>query len=165
MEYVVILILMLAAFSIVLWPLLSSAQRLRAELPAGNPVDELLGRRDSAYQAIKELDFEYQLGNLSRDDYQELRDRYRATAAGILKELEQTMGGSEANPAQGGAGPAAGPAASLPCHSCQRPTERSDEYCWSCGTRLEGRCPSCSRTVDRGDVFCGYCGSRLEGSA
>lgn len=157
MTYVVILLLMMAAFTIVLWPLVSSVNRMRPETAGDSDLDELVSRRDSAYGALKELEFEYQLGNLSEPDYNDLRDRYRARAAVILKEIEEAVAASGDGEAE-----AAGP---LACPSCRKPTEPSDEYCWGCGARLEGRCPSCSRAVGRSDTFCAYCGTRLEVSA
>jgi hypothetical protein len=162
MTYVVILVLMLAAFSIVLWPLLSSVNRLRPETGGNSALDEMVSRRDSAYRALKELEFEYQLGNLSDSDYHDLRERYRAKAAVILQELEEAMAATGDGQAADGA---ADPDGSLPCPSCRKPTERSDEYCWSCGATLEGRCPSCARAVSRSDDFCAYCGTRLEVTA
>jgi hypothetical protein len=48
----------------------------------------LLAERDEAYAAIKELEFEFHLGNLSQRDYEELRARYRQRAEDILRELE-----------------------------------------------------------------------------
>jgi hypothetical protein len=50
--------------------------------------EDLLAERDEAYAAIKELEFEFHLGNLSQRDYEELRARYCQRAEGILQELE-----------------------------------------------------------------------------
>lgn len=163
MTYVAILVMMLAAFAIAGWPLLSSVRQKRLLAGGVSAVDELLSRRDSAYNAIKELDFEYELGNLSQPDYQDLRDRYRARAAAVLQELEETMARTGTQTAEGGGAQTAdGP---RPCSTCSSPTEQGDEYCWSCGTRLEGGCPSCGRAIDPGDSFCAFCGTRLEARA
>jgi len=142
MTYLVVLLVMMAAFTVVAWPLMSSARDARREHGGASPWNDLIGRRDAAYRALKELEFEYQLGNLSEPDYRGLRERYRSEAAATLQELDAAA-------ASGGEAPVAGPAASAgtapsdsvqadaPCPSCGRETEAGDLYCRSCGARLE----------------------------
>ena len=68
-----LLLLVVAAVAIA-WPLL----RRQEEAPiheiepvqAEDPMMELLARRDSIYQAIKELQFDYEVGKVSEADYQ-----------------------------------------------------------------------------------------------
>ena len=162
MTYVAILLLMLVALSITGWPLLSSSRRLRPEASgAASPAEDLIARRDAAYRAIKELDFEHELGNLSESDYQELHDRYRTKAAAVLQELESVLASAGSSPAA----PEAAPQGSLPCPRCSQSTQTSDEYCWSCGAKLEGRCAACGHALDQDDNFCASCGARREGQA
>ena len=80
---------MAVALSVVAYPLLrpESGRALRFAAPAG-PLEDLLSRRDAAYAGIKELEFEHELGNLSREDFQALRDEYRFKAARLLQEIE-----------------------------------------------------------------------------
>jgi len=144
MTYLVILLVMLVAFTVVGWPLISSARDARREPGGTSPWNDLIGQRDAAYRAIKELDFEYQLGNLSESDYRGLRERYRSEAAAALRKLDAAMTGAGAGEASlsGPAAPAAvassvSPQAGLPCPSCGRPMQAGDRYCWSCGARLE----------------------------
>src|SRR3972149_6376620 len=105
MTYLVVLLVMMAAFTVVAWPLMSSARDARREHGGASPWNDLIGRRDAAYRALKELEFEYQLGNLSEPDYRGLRERYRSEAAATLQELDAAA-------ASGGEAPGAGPAAS-----------------------------------------------------
>ncbi len=146
MTFLVILLVMLASFLVVGWPLISSARDARREPGGAPPWNDLIGRRDAAYRAIKDLDFEYQLGNLSEPDYRGLRERYRSEAAATLRELDAVMrgaGAGEASPS-GPATPAAvAPTlpvqADPPCPSCGKPVEAGDHHCWSCGARLEAK--------------------------
>jgi hypothetical protein len=55
--------------------------------PAG-PSD-LLARKEAAYSALKELEFDYQTRKLSPEDYEELRAIYRVEAAEALKAMDQ----------------------------------------------------------------------------
>jgi hypothetical protein len=144
MTLLVILLVMLAAFTVVGWPLVSSARDARREPGGSSPRNDLIARRDAAYGAIKELDFEYQLGNLSESDYEGLRVRYRREAAAILRELDTVARGAGAGEASSN-GPAipamVAPVASAqavpPCPSCGRSTEAGDRHCGSCGAHLE----------------------------
>lgn len=142
MTYLVILLVMLAAFTVVGWPLISSSGGARREASAASPWDDLIGQRDAAYGGIKELDFEYELGNLSESDHRRLRQRYRSDAAATLRRLDAALRGASQAPADGraasaGVTPASSPQAGLSCPSCGKPTGAGDRYCWSCGARLE----------------------------
>jgi hypothetical protein len=144
MTYLVTLLVMLAAFIVVGWPLINSARDARREPGGVSPLNDLIGRRDAAYRAIKELDFEYQLGNLSESDYRSLRERYRSEAAAVLRELDAAMkesGPGEAAPSRPATAAAVASTVSAqadpPCPSCGGPTESGDRYCRSCGASLE----------------------------
>ena len=170
MTYLVVLLVMMAAFTVVAWPLMSSARDARREHGGASPWNDLIGRRDAAYRALKELEFEYQLGNLSEPDYRGLRERYRSEAAATLRELDAAV-------ASGGEASVAGPAAAtgsaptdsieagLSCPSCGRETEAGDLYCWSCGGQLGRQCGNCGGLIQAGHQFCSSCGGRLEGEA
>lgn len=169
MIYLVILLVMLVAFTAVGWPLVTNSGGGRRESRGGLRLDRLVGERDAAYRGIKELEFEYELGNLSESDYRSLRERYRSEAAVTLRELDAaTAGGGEAaaGPA-GSAEPAAADSieAELSCPSCGREVGAGDRYCWSCGGQLGRQCGSCGGLVQAGHQFCGSCGARLEGEA
>ncbi len=144
MTYLVILLVMLVAFTAVGWPLVTNASGGRRESRGVLPLEQLIGRRDAAYRGIKELEFEYELGNLSESDYRRLRERYRSEAAATLRELDAAVGGEgadEASPSgpasQAAVASAVSPRAEMSCPSCGRPTEAGDRYCSMCGARLE----------------------------
>ena len=180
MIYVVVLIVILAAIAAVAWPLLNPPKpSMAAEGELSPELEELAGQRDTAYRAIKELEFEHQLGNLSQQDYETLRERYRGEAASILRRIDQTrLPQKEAVPVAGAsppgaraqrapkAAPAPAPAADgRACPACGKPAPAGDRFCWHCGAALERICPACQTPRPSSDVFCGACGARLEGSA
>ncbi|KKL47685.1 hypothetical protein LCGC14_2333070 [marine sediment metagenome] len=169
MTYLAILLMMLLAFAVVGWPLISSSRAARPQSGGSSPSDDLIDERDAAYRAIKELDFEYQLGNLSEADYRGLRERYRSEAAATLRRLDALAKGAragEASPTSTVAsvveGSAASPKAGRPCPSCASPREDTDRYCWRCGAQLGRRCPSCAGSVEAEDRFCAVCGAPVE---
>ena len=51
MTFLVILLMMLAAFTVVGWPLISPARNARREPGGASPWSDLIGRRDAAYRA------------------------------------------------------------------------------------------------------------------
>lgn len=53
---------------------------------------ELLEQRDMIYGAIRELDFDYRMGKVEDDDYQQTRARYTAQAVEVMKALDKTNG-------------------------------------------------------------------------
>ena len=71
-------------------PLLRLAPR---SVPTAGPVDaerlRLEKQRDLAYAAIKEAEFDFQMGKLSADDYTALRRTYEERALVALAELER----------------------------------------------------------------------------
>ena len=49
----------------------------------------LLRRKETVYENIKDLDFEYKMGKLSDEDYQGLRSDYEQQAFKLMREIEQ----------------------------------------------------------------------------
>ena len=169
MTYLAILAMMLIAFALVGWPLVGPSQGAR-RTAGGAPWDDLIGERDAAYGAIRDLDFEYEIGNLSDSDYQGLRDRYRSEAAATLQKLDSVVeeaGAATASPTRAASEgyPSAKPGASLSCPSCGGTTETSDCYCCNCGAQLGQRCPNCAGVTQEQDRFCAACGCSLESAA
>ncbi len=173
MTYLAILGMMLIAFAAAAWPLVvTSSRRVHRQSLSSLPSDHLVGERDAAYQAIGELDFEYDLGNLSEPDYRALRERYRSEAAATLQKLDTTMevGTAEAaaaTSAEASAGDdfakSRGPG--LTCLSCGGAMEIGDSFCATCGARLGRSCPSCGGPAEADDRFCAACGVSLETTA
>ncbi len=86
---VAIVIIALPALAFILWPLLRKGGGPRGILPIPQDKrDELNEEKRATYRALKELEFDYQAGHLSEDDYAELRARYEAQAAHVLKALD-----------------------------------------------------------------------------
>ncbi len=86
---VAIVVIALPALAFILWPLLRKGEGPRGILPIPQDrSDELNEEKRATYRALKELEFDYQAGHLSPDDYAELSARYEAQAAQVLKQLD-----------------------------------------------------------------------------
>ncbi len=89
-QLVAIVVVVLPALAIVLWPLVRArgVKRGGQGVPANHRRLELLEEKASAYRALKELTFDYEAGHLSEDDYRGLSQRYESRAAELLAALD-----------------------------------------------------------------------------
>ena len=58
-------------------------------------LDQLLVQKESTYSAIKELEFDHAMGNLSEQDYRELAARYEERAVALLQNIDEVAEESE----------------------------------------------------------------------
>jgi hypothetical protein len=116
---------------------------------------ELLGRKDAALQAIKDLEFDYRLGKMSQEDYQRLDQRLRRQAIGLMQQIEkiapatasldeqlesiiaqfrQTSPAPVAVPPGAAGVDAVAPQTARFCTHCGKPLEPGHKFCAYCGT-------------------------------
>jgi hypothetical protein len=87
----IVIVTSIAAAVYVSWPLLVGSADPEAgddESELGATLDQLLVQKESTYSALKELEFDHAMGNLSREDYQELIGRYEDRAVALLKTID-----------------------------------------------------------------------------
>ncbi len=84
MPLLIAALLALSAALIVLYPLLGLERNAAPESAPGQ-VAAAAERERQARQALREVEFDYTLGNLEGDDYAELRGRYEERALAALK--------------------------------------------------------------------------------
>lgn len=87
MTIFVALTLTILAFAAAAFPFFQRKLRL-ADLPSDDKPQELSFKRDTTFSMLKELEFDYQSGILTADDYQELKERYTQKGMGILKDID-----------------------------------------------------------------------------
>ena len=161
----ILLTLMVAAW--ILYPLWR--QRPAPESEEDESLQELRAKRDATYSAIKELEFDYELGNLSPSDHRNLEAKYKDRALSILKELDVESKG---------AGPedeierqvqalrrSAKAQDELACPQCGKAVKANTKFCPGCGADLSLLCTQCGAGYNPGDRFCAQCGTALEKEA
>ncbi len=153
MEFIVIAILLIVVVGFVAYPLFTAQRGNKIETP--NALDTLIAQRDSAYDAIRDLDFDFQMGKLSQSDYAAMREKYKARAALALQQIDALGGGDskvdeqieaqvaklrraktdslEAEIAQLRASRAS---TQLKCIKCGAPIRAGDQFCAKCGNSL-----------------------------
>jgi hypothetical protein len=80
-----------AVAMVVAGPLLRArAESVRRGGPAGDPERyRLEKKKELAYAAIKEAEFDFRMGKLSPEDYATLRDKYEGRALAAMAALEK----------------------------------------------------------------------------
>lgn len=87
MAFIFGLAIIFAAFAFVAYPLISPSRKnalIKDEMES-----ELQFKKDSTYSALKELEFDYEIGNLSPEDHRNLEERYKEKAIKILKDMDK----------------------------------------------------------------------------
>ncbi len=172
MEYILVAILIVAVIAFVAYPLFTPSKQKTGQ--AADALDNWIAQRDSAYDAIRDLDFDYQMGKLSQNDYDALRNKYRARAATALEQIDAVLGrdGAEtrieeevtrlrerrrvavADRETPGAPPGA----------VSEPGAPSGDAIEQEVARLRAgraRCPNCGTAHRTGDRFCVKCGNKF----
>jgi len=90
LEHAIIIVLIIIASAYIITPLLKSYRFNGSLTPQA---DEVLGelnlKKESAYAAIRELEFDLNMGKLSKEDYENLRDKYTHDAIDYLKSIDE----------------------------------------------------------------------------
>ena len=87
--FLLALLVAAGAAAYVLWPLLS---RAAPDVPVEDDrLTDLLSRKDGALIAIKDLEFDRQVGKLSDEDYQRFNARLRQQAIGYLQQIDKLV--------------------------------------------------------------------------
>lgn len=78
---------------------------------------QLYANRDTVIRALKDLEFDFQMGRISREDFEEGTNWYRRKAVAALKEIDSMEGDAEAV-----------------CTACGAAVAREDLFCRQCGS-------------------------------
>jgi len=108
------------------------------DLPAPDPVSptqHLDDRKAQIYENLRDLQFEYRVGKLSDEDYQQTKLGLQKELAGVLGEIEKAVGG---------------PAQAVPA-AMQTPVEKAPANV----------CPHCAAKFAKAMKFCGECGKAM----
>ncbi len=118
-------------------------ERDSQETGSQDPVEERLRRlnseKESVYSALKEIDFDYNTGKLSKEDYDELEKRYKSQAVAVRKtdsissltddeEIEREITNARQSRILEDSG--------LTCSLCGNRYKPDDRFCSKCGAKL-----------------------------
>lgn len=151
MEYFVIIGLIIGAAFYIISPLLKS-DRLDGSfaLQTDEMLAELNLKKEGAYATIRELEFDLNMGKLSKEDYETLKAQYMRDAVDCLKTIDELQMNRDSQPdlsekdleneieREISALRATGPvtAAEIFCAQCGQRISSTDRFCFECGTKL-----------------------------
>ncbi len=121
--------------------------------PAGGneKLEELRSERDTTYSMLKELEFDYQSGITTEEDYKELEARYKRKAISTLREIDNA-----------GRGGSAEPELDEIEQQVQKLRKNRSKTGARAGKPAERKfCPQCGSQVGDKDKFCAGCGASL----
>jgi len=165
-EAVAAVLVGLAALWLVLRPFFG--ERVAAE-PIEEPLMPEETRKGVALLALKEIEFDREMGKLSDGDYQYLKDKYIAEALEALREDEGARAPDDVEALIAhrvrtlrSAAATAPPGAPV-CPSCGPRPEADAMYCSTCGGALPAptACARCGTALASDSRFCEGCGSRV----
>jgi len=169
------LLLSVAALVAVAYPVLQREGQLRPRRSsAREELDELLAQREAAFQALRELRFDHQVGKITDEDFAAFEAHLKQSAARALQALDEWEAAADrdldrALEAEIAARRAALAGVGRFCPACGRPAAAEDRFCGGCGAALPATaapaapsapraCPHCGRPLAADDRFCGGCG-------
>ncbi len=88
--YVILFGLLIGACYWIINPLLQEDVRQNGFTPKPEDIlEELKNKKDGAYAAIRELEFDLSMGKLTEEDFQTLKRQYTQEAVGYMKEMDK----------------------------------------------------------------------------
>jgi hypothetical protein len=107
-----------------------------------SPVQHLEDRKRAIYDNLRDLQFEYRLGKLSDEDYQQTKQALQKELAGVLADIEVTLKrfglpstrAASPKPAAASAAPRAKSA--ITCPHCGATFAQTLKFCGECGKAM-----------------------------
>ena len=135
MTVFIAILLTVLSFAFITYPFF---KRRLSSVDAGDDekLQELHSKRDTTYSMLKELEFDFQSGILTEEDYQDLETRYKRKAISILRNVDELEKDS----------------------NVEEEIERQVREL----RQKKGRfCPQCGARLQKDDHFCSRCGTSL----
>ena len=109
---------------------------LAAGAVADDKLQELHSRRDTAYSMLKELEFDFQSGILTEEDYKDLEARYKGKAISILREIDSLAKDDDIEDIIEKQVMALRRSKERFCRQCGARRRQDDRFCSHCGANL-----------------------------
>jgi hypothetical protein len=167
-ESVAFLVLATVTLGWIVWLVFRAAQSIaRPESPVdvaqvtGRRRKELEREKQALLKALKELDFDHEMGKVSDRDFADIGQQYRARAIRVMRQLDEGGQQYETLIAKELAARLKKPVAPLEPKSSE--TQKTDAPAEVKNAASDGRlsCTSCGTSNDHDAEFCKKCGTRL----
>jgi hypothetical protein len=152
-----------AALGGIVWLLFRAGLAL-TQVPESEPIvvtgarrKELEREKQALLKALKELDFDHEMGKVSKKDFEEISQQYRARAIRVMRQLDDAAGDYEKMIARDLAA------------RLGKPTGTGDTVMASAAAAIVaaplGACAKCNTRNDDDAEFCKKCGAKLRAEA
>ncbi len=132
-----ILLMTALTFIFVTYPFFKKSSGLSiAGAVADDKLQELHSRRDTAYSMLKELEFDFQSGILTEEDYKDLEARYKGKAISILREIDSRAKDDDIEDIIEKQVMALRRSKERFCRQCGAGRRQDDRFCSHCGANL-----------------------------
>ena len=132
LNQIIFILLSLAASAFIVYPLLKARAGSKPDFDSNHRATDLEERKDNIYAAIKEIEFDFEMGKLSEEDFHTLRQQYKNDAIELLKEIDKTRPVQTSTPVK----KSAKTKSAGFCWNCGAPLRKEDKFCSGCGTNL-----------------------------
>lgn len=132
------MIILLAAVVVIgalFFTLFVRAKDIPEPLPV-SPVQHLEDRKQAIYDNLRDLQFEFRLGKLSDEDYQQTKQALQKELAGVLADIEETLkkfGLPSTRVAPKPTAPKPARATGVTCSHCGASFSEALRFCGECG--------------------------------
>lgn len=134
--------------------------------PGLEKIKNLEARKESLLSAIKDIEFDYGLGKLSKEDFEELRDKYKVEAASALREIDILVNQSGKTMTDDDLEKEITAERKLLLtdyedEEIEKEILSAREAAWQ-NDEDQLVCPECGNEYGREDLFCSKCGAKLK---
>ena len=130
----------------IFYPLIFSSSQSFPEEHEANGADDLQLKKDTIYRDILDLDFEYSMGRITEEDYQNLRGEYKRSASQLLEKIDLMEKGEmdfdqwieravQIYGQNGGNGNNS--TSQITCSRCRTENKSDNKFCTQCGSPLQ----------------------------
>ncbi|MFQ6067896.1 MAG: c-type cytochrome biogenesis protein CcmI [bacterium] len=89
MTAILMVFISLATAVLIVYPLIKRRSNTPKKNKASNELRDFVQKKESVYANLKELEFDYLTGKLSRQDYEGLRSELESIAVSLLKKADR----------------------------------------------------------------------------
>ncbi|MDH5637857.1 MAG: zinc ribbon domain-containing protein [Nitrospinota bacterium] len=124
--------ILLIVLAVVAFPLLGASAYQSAPELMENELSDLLYRKEAAYTALKDLEFDMRTGKIGQEDYDGMKRSLEAEAISLLGVIDSTAKGK------------------APTSGESKTEKKKGKFCPECGSRVEKThkfCPECANKL------------------
>ncbi len=141
MSSVLFWIIALASVAFIFWPFWRRRVALEGVTNGvSSHLADLLAQRDNLLSAIKDIEFDYEMGKISREDFEQIQEQYRQQAIELFKRIDAAKGRA------------------IPRKKLETELQMLRQQRHGAAAKT---CPSCGASAPATHRFCSHCGQRL----